>query len=93
MRGNLIEVYKIMRGIDRVDSQRLFPRAEMAMMRVHDYKVIGEMYKGDVRGIYFMQRVVGAWNALPALVVDSDMLGTFKRLLDRHMDASALTGL
>jgi len=25
LRGHLIEVYKIMRGIDRVDSQRLFP--------------------------------------------------------------------
>ena len=26
LRGNLIEVYKIMRGMDRVDSQKLFPR-------------------------------------------------------------------
>ena len=29
LRGDLIEVYKIMRGIDRVDSQRLFPRVEV----------------------------------------------------------------
>eukprot|EP00061_Rhincodon_typus_P015754 g43611.t1 len=26
LRGDLIEVYKIMKGMDRVDSQRLFPR-------------------------------------------------------------------
>ena len=29
LRGDLIEVYKMMRGIDRVDSQRLFPRVEV----------------------------------------------------------------
>ena len=28
LRGNLIEVYKMMRGMDIVDSQKLFPRLE-----------------------------------------------------------------
>jgi len=28
MRGDLKQVYKMIRGIDRVDSQRLFPRVE-----------------------------------------------------------------
>ena len=28
LRGDLIEVYEIMRGMDRVDSQKLFPRVE-----------------------------------------------------------------
>ena len=28
LRGDLIEIYKIMRGTDRVNSQRVFPRAE-----------------------------------------------------------------
>ena len=28
LRGDLIEVYRIMRGMDRVDSQKLFPRVE-----------------------------------------------------------------
>ena len=40
----------------------------------------------DVRGRLFTQRVVGEWNALPAEVVESESLGTFKRLLDRYMD-------
>jgi len=26
LRGDLIEVYKIMRGMDRMDSQKLFPQ-------------------------------------------------------------------
>ena len=31
LRGDLIEVYKIMRGIDKVNSWKLFPRAEMTI--------------------------------------------------------------
>jgi len=41
---------------------------------------------GDVRGRFITQGVVGAWNALPMEVVESESLGTFKRLLDRYMD-------
>ena len=26
------------------------------------------------------------WNGVPAVIVESDTLGTFKRLLDRHME-------
>ena len=33
LRGDLIEVYKIMRGMDRVDSQKLFPRVEESITR------------------------------------------------------------
>ena len=33
MRGDLIEVYMIMTGFDRVDSQSLFPRVEGSITR------------------------------------------------------------
>ena len=36
--------------------------------------------------MFFTQRVVGVWNGQPAVIVESDTLGTFKRLLDRHME-------
>ena len=39
LRGDLIEVYKIMRGMDRVDSQKLFPRVEESIIRGHRFKV------------------------------------------------------
>ena len=92
LRGDLIEVYKMIRGIDRVDGQRLFPRLEMASTRGHNFKVSGSRYRGDVRGRFFTQRVVREWNALPAMVVDSATLGTFKRLLDRHMEDRQMKG-
>ena len=59
MRGDLIEVYKIMKGMDRVDSQKFFPKVEESITRGHRFMVRGAKFKGDVRGKFFTQRVVG----------------------------------
>ena len=75
LRGDLIEVYKIMKGIDRVNSWKLFPRSEMTNTKGHKFKVRGAMFNTDMWGTYFTQRVVGAWNALPSKVVEADTLG------------------
>ena len=45
LRGDLIEVYKIMRGIDQLDSQHLFPKVGKSKTRGHRFKVRGEGYK------------------------------------------------
>jgi len=92
MRGDLIEVYKMLRGIDRVDSQRLFPRVEMAATRGHRFKVLGGRYRGNVRGKFFTQRVVGEWNRLPSVVVEANSIGSFKRLLDEYMGLNRIEG-
>jgi len=89
MRGDLIEVYKMMRGIDRVDVQRLSPQVDVAITRGHNYKVHGGRYRKDVRGRFFTQENVVARNAVG---VESDTLGTFKRLLDRHMECTRMIG-
>ena len=93
MRGDMIEVYKILRGIDRVDSQCLFPRAPLLSTRGHGFKVRGGKFKGDIGGRFFTQRVVGAWNALPESVVEADTLVKFKRLLDRYMEEFKVGGV
>ena len=55
--------------------------------------MLGSRYRGDVRGKFFTQRVVGEWNWLPAVVVEADSLGSFKRLLDKYMEISKMGGL
>jgi len=46
-RDDLIEVYKIMRAIDKVDSQHLFPKVGESKTRGHRFKVRGgEIQKG-----------------------------------------------
>ena len=79
-----------MRGIDRVDSQRLFPRLEVSITRGHRFKMRRGKFKGDVRGKFFMQRMVGAWNALPEEVVETGTLATFKRHLDGYMNSEGI---
>ena len=90
LRGDLIETYKMVRGLDRVDSESLFPRMEMASTRGHSFKLRGNRYRTEVRGMFFTQRVVRPWNALPASVVNSPTLWAFKRLLDKYMDDNGI---
>ena len=45
LRGDLIEVYKIMRGIDQLDSQYLSPKVGESKTGGHRFKVRGERYK------------------------------------------------
>ena len=82
----------MMRGIDRVNVQRLFPRVDGAVTGGHNKKVRGGRYRKDVRSRFFTQRVVGVWNGLPAVIVESDTLGTFKWLLDKHMEYTRMIG-
>ena len=44
-----------MRGMDRVDSQKLFPRVEESITRGLRFKVRGARFKEDVRGRFFTQ--------------------------------------
>ena len=45
------------------------------------------MYEAD-----FLHRLVGAWNALPEVVVAAGTLATFKRNLDGYTDEEEIEG-
>jgi len=76
-RGDLIEVYKIMRGIDNVDSQHLFPKVGDSETRGHRFKARGEKYKRVQRGNSFTHRVECVWNVLPEAVVEAGTIFFF----------------
>ena len=93
MRGDLIEVFKILRGVDRVDVNRLFPlRVGEFQTRGHDLRVRGQKYKGNTRGYFFTQRVITVWNELPVEVVEASSVVSFKVKLDRYMDRKGVEG-
>ena len=54
-----------MRGTGRKYSQRFSSEVEAPIARGHRFKVSGVKFKRDVRGKFFMQRVVDARNAVP----------------------------
>lgn len=41
---------------------------------------------------FFLHRILGAWNALPGLVVERDTIMLFKQLLNRHVDMQGMDG-
>ena len=92
LRGDLIEVYKIMRGIDQLDSQYLFPKAGESKTRGHRFKVRGERYKRVHKGNFFTQRVVSVWNKLPKVVVEAGTILSFKKHLDSYMGMMGIEG-
>ena len=79
MRGDLTELYKIMRGIDRMNTHGLFPREGELKTRGHRFR--GERFKRVLRDNFFTQRVVHIWNELPEKVVEVGSIATFKKHL------------
>ena len=49
LRGDLIEVFKIMRGMDKVDREQLFPLVEGSVTRGHKLEVRDGRFRGDLR--------------------------------------------
>ena len=92
LRGDLIGIYKIMRGIDQLDSQYLFPKVGESKTRGHRFKVRGERNRRVQRGNFFTQRVVSVWNQLPEVVVEVDTILSFKKHLDSYMSKMAIEG-
>ena len=92
LRGDLIEVYKIMRGTDQLERQYLFPKVGESKTRGHRFKVRGERYKRAQRGNLFTHRVVSVWNELPDVVVEPGTILSFRKCLDSYMGKMGIEG-
>ena len=80
-RGDLIEVFKIVKEFDKVNCDRFFKQNNIGL-RGHRYKLEKNRSRLDVRKHFFSQRVVNSWNKLPATVVEAESLNAFKNRLD-----------
>jgi hypothetical protein len=87
-RGDLIQVFKLIKGIDNVDYSKFFTLAENSRTRGHSYKLLKDRARLDVRGNFFSQRVVNCWNSLPATVVEAKSINSFKNRLDNFWKAN-----
>ena len=85
LRVDLIEVYKIMRGIDQLDNQYLFPEVGESKTRGQRFKVRGERYKRVQRGNFFTQKVMRVCNELPEIVVEAGSISSFKKRSESYM--------
>jgi len=83
-RGDLIQVFKYIKGIDNVDYKEFFQLADNSRTRGHSFKIIKVRSRLEIRRNFFSQRVVNKWNELPQYVVEAESVNTFKNRLDSY---------
>ena len=82
-RADVMQTYKIMNNIDKIDEKKFFKPCKEVRTRGHTMRVQKTQCKSLVRRNTFCQRVVNDWNALPDAVVTSGSINQFKGRLGR----------
>ena len=81
-RADMIQVYKIIHGIDRISIPEFFEIVCESKTRGHQYKIAKKRSSTSMRKHTFSNRVVEEWNSLPEYVVDAPNTNVFKSRLN-----------
>ena len=86
LRGDMIEVYKIVHDIDKVNINNLFEFRTDTRIRKHNYhlKIKKHVHK-NITLHFFTRRVIKYWNELSTEIVNSNNIKIFKNKLDNFM--------
>ena len=80
----MIEMFKIMKGRDKISADELFNRVDSDRTRSHSLRIKKRRIKTIGMQGSFTQSVVNAWNGLPGKVVAAETAEKFKLELDRY---------
>ena len=83
-RGDLIETFKILTGINRINPDEFFTKREYMGLRGNSLALKVNRSRLNSRKFFFSNRVVGPWNKLPEYVIQSADVTNFKNNLDRY---------
>ena len=81
LRGDLIEVFKMVKGLSGLNFEDFFQYAVQRNTRGHRFKLF-KPRSGPKRFVFFSQRVINVWNDLSESVVEAESLNAFKNRLD-----------
>lgn len=81
-RGDLLIVFRALRGLFGVDIKHLFSINSDDRLRGHAFKLRKENFRTVQRQHFLPNRVFAVWNALPASIVDSVSVNAFKNSFD-----------
>ena len=82
IRGDLIEVYRILNGLEKINPDSLFTRSRYTNIRCDTMKLEKKEVHLDIRKYFFTQRVIDFWNALPQSAVDAENINQLKDQLN-----------
>ena len=83
LRGQLIEVYKIINGFDKVHP-RLLIVDNNSFTRNNGLKLLGKRFRTDKAKNFFSNKIVKVWNLLPNSIVTSESINQFKNRVDKY---------
>ena len=83
VRGDLIEMFELLKGVANLDYSLFLKLSGDSKVRGHTYKIVKNSFRLDVRNNFFSNRVVDAWNELPQYVVDAETVNSCKARLDK----------
>ena len=90
LRGDMIEVYKILNGKYDQDACTILKlwkdMAPRSSIRGNSLKLYPQRARTQLRKYSFAMRVVKYWNSLPEKIVTSKTLNTFKNRLDKYWE-------
>ena len=82
-RGDLIAIYRALKGKDKVDKDDLFVR-DSRDTRGHDMKLKKTTCRRDIKKYSFPNRSIEIWNKLNETVVNARNIHEFKAKLDAY---------
>ena len=86
LRGDLIETYKIIHGLENLDQGIFFSMRE-GITRTNNFKLEKRgHWRTNLRANVFSIRVVNYWNGLPEDIVSAPSVSVFKKRLDEYWE-------
>ncbi|CAM5132666.1 unnamed protein product [Eretmochelys imbricata] len=92
LRGDMIEVYKIMSGVEKVNKEKLFTCSHNIRTRGYQMKLMSSRFNTNKRKFFFTQHTVNPWNSLPEEIAKARTITGFKRELDKFMEVKSING-
>ena len=83
-RGDLIETFKILKGLENVDREKWFNLSGNVNLRGHRLKIEKPRARLNIRKFFFSHRIVNAWNRLPNYIIEKETVQSFKTELDKY---------
>ena len=83
-RADLLEIFKLIKGLRAVSWSHFFIRVENGITRGHNWKIMKKNSSCNLRYHFFSQRSVNRWNDLTQEEVNAPSINSFKNHLEKR---------
>ena len=91
LRGDQLELFKILRGYENIDSNIFLEIKESKISRGHNFTLVIKQSRLDVRKFSFSQRSINVWNKLSTECVHASSVNVFKNRIDNYLVKAGFT--